>query len=188
MVKWLSGKPFTFPFWIWLVLLQEERSIYIARKCLSERGLEPNFRDLHRRHIADEIGHVRWDTQLVERVRLPMPKWKRKLQARLFGHLMAGFFTVPKRSAIAVLNALIAGFSDLAPILPQLRLELSDLKHSTACHASLNSREVTPKAFTLFDSLPEFENIGKHLPAYRKEPRFGNRDSPSPLSKKTWRP
>lgn len=94
--------------------------------------------------------------------------WKRKLQAHLFGHLMAEFFTVPKRSAIAVLNALLAEFPDLAPIAPQLRHELSELKHSTAYHASLYSREVTPKAFALFDSLPEFADIGKHLPAYQR--------------------
>lgn len=164
--KWLASRPFAFPFWIWLVLLQEERSIFIARKCLNERGLEPNFRDLHRRHLADEIDHVRWDTELIERVWLPMPMWKRKLQTRLFGHMMAEFFTVPKRSAIAVLNALLTEFPDLAPIAPQLRRELSDLKHSPAYHASLYSREVTPKAFALFDSLPEFSNIGKYLHAY----------------------
>lgn len=165
--KWLASRPFAFPFWIWLVLLQEERSIFIARESIDPRsGLEPNFRELHRRHLADEIGHVRWDTELVERVWLPMPMWKRKLQARLFGHLMAEFFTVPKRSAIAVLEALLTEFPNLSTIAPQLRQELADLKHSTAYHASLYSREVTPKAFALFDSLPEFADIGKSLPAY----------------------
>lgn len=177
--KWLASRPFAFPFWIWLVLLQEERSIFIAQESIAPRsGIEPNFRELQRRHLADEIGHVRWDTQLVERVWLPMPMWKRKLHARLFGHLMAEFFTVPKRSAIAVLNALLAEFSDLAPIAPQLRRELSDLKHSTAYHASLYSREVTPKAFALFDSLPEFADIGKYLPAYERRSRVLQNASP----------
>lgn len=166
--KWLASRPFAFPFWIWLVLLQEERSIYIARESIHPRSdLEPHFLELHRRHLADEIGHVRWDTELIERVWLPMPMWKRKLQARLFGHLMSEFFTVPKRSAIAVLNALLAEFPDLSPIAPKLRRELADLRHSFAYHASLYSREVTPKAFALFDSLPEFANIGKSLPAYQ---------------------
>ncbi len=180
IVKSLAGRPFVFPFWIWLVLLQEERSIHIARECLNEPGLEPNFRDLHRRHMADEVGHVRWDTQLIERIWLPMPMWKRKLQAKLFGWLMAEFFTVPKRSAIAVLNTLLTEFPDLSSIAPQLRRELAELKHSATYHASLYSREATPKAFALFDSLPEFKNIGRYLPAYRKEPRFRNRDNPSP--------
>lgn len=167
--RYFASRPFTFPFWIWLMLLQEERSIFIARECLDPRvSLEPNFRELHRRHLADEVDHVRWDTQLVERVWLPMPVWKRRLQARLFGYLMAEFFTVPKRSAIAVLNALLAEFPDLSPIAPQLRRELAELKHSATYHAGLYSREITPKAFALFDSLPEFANIGKYLPAYQR--------------------
>lgn len=167
--KWLAARPFTFPFWIWLVLLQEERSVFIAREAQDpEAGLEPNFRELHRRHLADEIGHVRWDLQLVEKVWLPMPKWKRKLQARLFGWLMAEFFTVPKRSARLVLDTFLNEFPDLAPLAGKLRHELADLKNSPSYHASLYSREITPKAFALFDSLPEFENIGKSLPAYRR--------------------
>ena len=166
--KWFAGMPFTFPFWIWLILLQEERSIFIARECLREPGLEPNFRDLHRRHMADEIDHVRWDTELIERVWLPMPMWKRRLQAKLFGWLMHEFFTVPKRSGRAVLDALLGEFPDLAPIAARLHQELADLKSSSSYHASLYSREVTPKAFALFDTLPEFENIGRSLPAMEK--------------------
>ncbi len=166
--KWFAGKPFSFPFWIWLVLLQEERSIYIAHQCLNELGLEPNFRELHRRHMADEVDHVRWDTELIERVWLPMPMWKRKLQAAIFGWLMREFFTVPKRAARAVLDALLREFPDLDPIASQLRRELAELRSSLPYHASLYSREVTPKAFALFDSLPEFENIGRSLPAYRR--------------------
>lgn len=166
--KWFAGKPFSFPFWIWLILLQEERSIYIARECLNEPGLEPNFRELHRRHMADEVDHVRWDTELIERVWLPMPLWKRRLQAGIFGWLMREFFTAPKRAARSVLDALLGEFPELSPIAGQLRRELAELRSSLPYHASLYSREITPKAFALFDSLPEFESIGRSLPAYRR--------------------
>ena len=167
--RWFASRPFVFPFWIWLILLQEERSIFVGRSCLAaEADLEPNFFELHRRHLADEVGHVKWDTQLIERVWMAMPRWKRKVQARLFGHLMAEFFTAPKRSAHAVLEALLEEFSELAALAPQLRSELSELKNSIPYHASLYSREVTPKAFALFDSLPEFEKIGKFLPTYQR--------------------
>jgi hypothetical protein len=176
--KWFAGKPFAFPFWIWLVLLQEERSIYIARECLNEPGLEPNFRDLHRRHMADEVGHVRWDTQLIERVWLPMPMWKRKAQARIFGWLMREFFTVPKRAARSVLDALLSEFPELTPIAGQLRRELAELKSSLPYHASLYSRDITPKAFALFDTLPEFADIGKSLPAYQRRSRVLQNASP----------
>jgi hypothetical protein len=167
--KWLAGKPFAFPFWIWLILLQEERSIHIARACLNERDrLEPNFHELHRRHLADEVGHVRWDTELIERVWLPMPMWKRKAQAGIFGWLMREFFTAPKRGARAVLDNLLTEFPELFLLAGKLRRELAELGSSLPYHASLYSREVTPKAFALFDALPEFENIGRSLPAYRR--------------------
>lgn len=78
------------PCWIWVVLLQEERSISIARECLREGdAIEPAFRELHRKHMADEVGHVRWDLALIEKVWLPLPMWKRRLQARLFEIMMA---------------------------------------------------------------------------------------------------
>lgn len=163
---WFAARPFAFPCWIWLMLLQEERSIHIARECLGEKILEPNFRSLHRRHMADEIDHVRWDTELIDRVWLPLPMWKRRLHAKMFGWLMREFFTVPKRAGKNVLNALIEEFPELYPLSEQLQCELAKLKFSVPYHGSLYSRETTPKAFALFDSLPEFKNIGKHLPAY----------------------
>ena len=178
--KWFASRPFTFPFWIWLMLLQEERSIFIARKCINTPELEPNFRELHRRHLADEIEHVRWDTQLIERIWIPMPMWKRKIQARLFSYLMAEFFTVPKRSGLAVLDALLAEFPEMESIGPKLRHELSDLKNSPTYHASLYSREVTPQAFALLDSLPEFRKISKALPAYQPAPRSSERKHGKP--------
>ncbi len=166
---WFAGKPFAFPCWIWLILLQEERSIHIARECIHEQGaLEPNFRQLHRKHMADEIGHVRCDTELIARIWTPMPMWKRRVQVRLFGWLMREFFTVPKRAGKAVLDALIGESPELSPLAAQLRRELADLAHSESYHASLYSREITPKAFALFDSLPEFADIGKSLPSYRR--------------------
>lgn len=182
IAKWFARKPFSFPFWIWLILLQEERSIHVSREFLKDRSLEPNFRELHRKHMADEVDHVRWDTELIERVWLPMPMWKRKIQAAIFGWLMREFFTAPKRAGKAVLDALLDEFPDLDPIASQLRCELAQLKSSIPYHASLYSREVTPKAFALFDSLPEFKNIGRSLPAYGKEVCTSFRDPGESIS------
>lgn len=169
LTAWFARRPFAFPCWIWLMLLQEERSIAVARQCLLEKhSLEPAFVALHRKHLADEVGHVEWDLNLVERVWLPMPAWKRRLQARLFGAMMAEFFTTPKRSARAVLGALIDEFPELEAMGPDLHRELRDLGSSPAYHASLYSRETTPRCFELFDGLPEFETIGRHLLAYER--------------------
>jgi hypothetical protein len=167
VTSWLARHPFSFPCWIWLMLLQEERSIAVGKECL-QQDIEPAFRELHRKHLADEIDHVRWDLKLVERVWRPMPSWKKRLQAKLFGFMMAEFFTSPKRAAKAVLQALIDEFPELHPLGPQLHRELSALSHSRDYHASLYSRETTPRCFALFDELPEFCNAGRHLLAYER--------------------
>jgi len=164
---WLARRPFSFPFWIWLMLLQEERSIAIARECLRKHnGIDPAFQELHRKHLADEVNHVRWDLKLVERLWLPMPKWKRRVHAKLLGLMMGEFFTAPKRAGKNVLQALIDEFPELATLGPQLHRELQELAGSRDYHASLYSRGTTPRAFSLFDELPEFDDIGRSLLAY----------------------
>lgn len=165
--SWFARRPFLFPCWIPLMLLQEERSIAVARECLGKDSrLEPAFLELHRKHLADEVDHVRWDLKLIERVWLPMPRWQRRLQARLFGAMMREFFTAPKRAGKAVLQALIDEFSELKPHAVRFHRELAGLAASRAYHASLYSRDTTPRAFALFDELPEFHDIGRFLPAY----------------------
>jgi hypothetical protein len=165
----LARKPFAFPGWIWLMLLQEERSIAVSRECLRDGAmLEPSFLELHRKHMADEVDHVEWDIRLIERIWLRMPLWKRRLHARLFAAMMTEFFTAPKRSAKVLLGALLDEFSELATLGPQLHRELSALAVSPAYHASLYSRKVTPRCFSLFDELPEFDGIGRSFLAYQR--------------------
>lgn len=169
MTIWFARRPFAFPCWILLMLLQEERSISVARECLKKSNeLEPAFLNLHRKHLADEVDHVQWDLKLVQRVWLPMAMWKRSLQARLFGTMMSEFFTAPKRAGKAVLQALLDEFPELIPLGPQLHRELGELATSREYHASLYSRAMTPRAFTLFDELPEFRNIGRYLLSYER--------------------
>lgn len=166
---WFARRPFAFPCWILLMLVQEERSIAVARECLRNPSqLEPAFLNLHRKHLADEVDHVQWDLKLIERVWLPMPMWKRRLQARLFGGMMGEFFTTPKRAGKAVLQALIDEFPELKPLGPVLHRELGELATSRDYHASLYSRTITPRAFALFDELPEFHDMGRFLLAYER--------------------
>lgn len=166
---WFARRPFAFPCWILLMLLQEERSISIARECLRQPlEMEPSFLKLHRKHLADEVDHVQWDLKLIERVWLPLPLWKRRLQARLFGAMMSEFFTAPKRAGKAVLQALIDEYPELKPLGPMLHGELVDLRYSRDYHASLYSRTITPRGFALFDELPEFRDISRFLLAYER--------------------
>jgi hypothetical protein len=169
LTVWLARRPFLFPAWIWLILLQEERSIAVSRECLKERErLEPRFVELHRKHMADEVDHVNWDLALIEVLWLPLPQWRRRLLARMFGWMMSEFFTAPKRAGRAVLQALLDEFPELGPLATELHSELAGLADSREYHASLYSREITPRAFAWFDELPEFEDIGRHLLAYQR--------------------
>lgn len=99
---------------------------------------------------------------------LPIPIWKRRLQARLFGVIIDKIFTTPKRAGKAVLQALIDEFPDLKYYSIKLHHELGELTTSRAYHASLYSREITPRGFALFDELPEFHNMGRYLLAYER--------------------
>ena len=118
--------------------------------------------------MADEVDHVNWDLALLEVLWLPMPSWQRRLHARMFGWMMTEFFTAPKRSGKAVLQALLDEFPELAPLAGELHSGLAGLGNSRDYHAGLYSREVTPRAFAWFDQLPEFEDIGRHLLAYQR--------------------
>jgi hypothetical protein len=169
VVATFARRPFLFPCWFWLMLVQEERSLAMSRECLrEEERLEPTFVALHRKHMADEVDHIRWDQQLIERVWLPLPQWQRRLQARLFGTMMREFFTTPKRAGRAVLQALVDGFPELEPMGPRLHREMEELAISRDYHATLYSREMTPRSFAWFDELPEFHDIGKSFLAYQR--------------------
>jgi hypothetical protein len=67
-----------------------------------------------------------------------------------------------------VLQALLDEFPELQPLGPQLHGELRELAKSRDYHASHYSRESTPRCFALFDELPEFRDIGRHLLAYER--------------------
>ena len=56
-----------FPFFLWILLIQEERALFYAKEYLnSASDLEPNFVAAQRRHLADEVGHTQWDEELLD--------------------------------------------------------------------------------------------------------------------------
>src|SRR5206468_891089 len=67
VMRWAVSHPVSLPLFLWLMLLQEERSLYYSRAYLrSATPLEPAFVETHRRHMADEAHHVRWDEELLD--------------------------------------------------------------------------------------------------------------------------
>lgn len=162
-----ARRPRLFPLFFWLMLLQEDRSLYYSKAVLAEKdSLEPRFVHVHRVHMADEAGHVRADDELLERFWAPVPGLWRRANARLLRWVLGEFFTVPKRAGLRVVEAWASEFPDEAARLPFWLKTLRDLERDPAFQASLYSRAVVPAAFAGFDRFPELSGMSAALPAY----------------------
>src|SRR5439155_4536436 len=104
----ISKRPKWFPFLLWLMHLQEERAMFFGRTFLHHvDSLEPQFVEVQRKHLADEIGHVRWDHILLDQVWPATPAWLRRLNVSLFRWMIEEYFSAPKRSALRVVARLV---------------------------------------------------------------------------------
>ena len=167
---WVGCAQF-FPFFLWLLLIQEERALFYAREFLLAAGtLEPCFVAVQRRHLADEAGHVKWDEALLDWSWPDTSGPWRRINARLFAWLMGEYFLMPKRSGTRVLAALVAEFPGLRRQWPGLRDALRQLAQNREFHLLAYSRKVTPRVFARFDQWPEFHRLAGVLPGYRPWP------------------
>ena len=156
-----------FPFFLWLLLIQEERSIFYGKEFLKGADqLESNFVATQRRHLADEVGHVQWDEELLDCVwpRLG-PAW-RKINAHLFALMTKEYFTTPKRSGLRVAAELVKEFPELQPLWPEMQIQMLQLASNQKFNLLCYSRDVTPKTFARFDHWPEFHSLNRVLPGY----------------------
>ena len=156
-----------FPFFLWILLIQEERALFYAKEFLSEaERLEPNFVAAQRRHLVDEVGHIQWDEELLDWAWPRMGKARREINARLFTWMMGEYFTTPKRSGLRVVVELVKEFPALQPLWPEIRSQMLQLSNTQQFNLLCYSRVITPKAFVRFDRWPEFRSLGKVLPGY----------------------
>jgi hypothetical protein len=123
---------------------------------------------VHRTHLADEAGHVRWDEDLLDQIWTRCHPVLRRINAELFRWMVGEFFNTPKRGGLRVLTQLTAEFPDLAPRLPELRRQVRQLARSKAYHQSLYSREMVPRTFARFDKHAEFSLLGRTLYGYER--------------------
>lgn len=157
-----------FPFCLWLTIIEEERTIFYSKLYLEEADqLEPNFVATHRTHLADEVGHVRRDKELLERLWPDRSGFWRNTNARIFSAILHEYFNVPKRGGWRVVRELLREFPDLMPLLPEIREELRALETNEDFLRTLYTREMVPHTFALFDQWPEFRFLEKVLPGYR---------------------
>jgi len=160
-------RPKYFPLFVWLLLIEEERSLFYAKEFLkSAATLEPHFISTQKTHLADEVGHVRWDEELLDWIWPQTGGKLRRVNAQIFKWLVSEYFNTPKRGGWRVVEELVAEDSALRPRLLELKAAVRRLAKNRGYHLSLYSRSITPKAFQRFDCCPEFHSIGDILLGY----------------------
>jgi hypothetical protein len=164
--RWLLGqlvtRPRRFPLLIWLALLQEERSLYYSKGMLAIASrLEPHFVAIHRMHLADEVGHVAWDEQILDWLWPALSPAGRALNTRLFAWMVREFFHLPKRSAQRVFTQLLREFPQLDA--RALRDAMRALATNRRYRATLYSRTIAPRAFARFAADPQFALLAHAL-------------------------
>lgn len=155
--RWAVAHPLLFPMFLWLMLVQEERSLFYSRSILRHReSVEPHFVKAHRLHLADEVGHVRWDEELLDALWERAHPLLRKANAKLFSWMFDEFFSTPKRAQLHVVEELVREFPELRGQEMEMRRQLLALSGDAGYRTSLYSREIVPRTFARFDETPEF--------------------------------
>ena len=152
---------------LWLMHLQEERALYFGQMFLkSSDEIEGHFLAVQRRHVMDEIGHIRWDEALLEWVWPKTGILLRRFNVRFLSWMIKEYFSTPKRSAIRVVTALVQEFPSLQPRLPEFSRQLIALGDNANYRRSLYSRENIPRTLKYFDAWPEFALLARGMLGY----------------------
>ena len=168
-MRLVSSQPRIFPLLLWLALMQEERSLFYSKGCLEQATLlEPQFVAAHRAHLADEVGHVAWDEELLDWLWPRTALILRAANAHLLNWLVGELFLLPKRSGWRVVEQLVREFPQLDS--EALRRAMSGLGANVAYVRTLYSRAITPRTFARFDRHPEFALLARTLPGYIASP------------------
>ncbi len=169
--NWALRHPQMFPMVLWLMLLQEERSLYYSRGFVREEShLERHFVETQRLHLADEADHVRLDEELIDGMWAPATPRLRRINARLFSWMLAEFFNTPRRAQLRVVDELVREFPALGPRRMEMRRQLLALSQDAQYQTSLYSRDIVPITFARFDEWPEFRALT--ISSYRPRPQM----------------
>lgn len=160
VLDWATDHPLLLRMFVWLMLLQEERSLFYSKGFLAHQGaIEPHFVEVHRRHLADEVGHVRWDEELIDLLWGRTRPLLRRMNARLFAWMLGEFFSTPKRAQLAVVRELARQLPELRPLALLMQRQMLELANDSEYRLSLYSREIVPRTFARLDEWPEFHSL-----------------------------
>ncbi|HTV39038.1 MAG TPA: diiron oxygenase [Candidatus Sulfotelmatobacter sp.] len=163
----ISKRPLWFPFLLWLMHLQEEKAMFFGKMFLKNAdSLEPHFVSVQRKHLADEIGHVRWDEALLDWVWPKTGGFLRRFNVHIFSWMLSEYFTTPKRTAPRILSELAGEFPELKPRYPEICRQLRALGRDNAFRRSLYCPDNASMTFKRFDAWPEFRSLAGAMPGY----------------------
>ncbi len=169
LLRWSSTKKSLWPLLLWIMILQEERSVDVAVRSLrmEPEQLEPQFRKVYQHHSADELGHIHADWHLIEMIYSKLSALKKKLYARTFRWAVKEFLITPARLGVEVIKSLIQEFPDLRTQYSLIKEEYSRLDENSDYQEMMYSRSNHPITFQLFDSIKEFHCMESILLHYR---------------------
>jgi P-aminobenzoate N-oxygenase AurF len=169
LLRQVTRRPQLFPMAFWVMLILEERSLEISRRCMrsGDHVIEPRYRAIYRAHLAHEVRHVQIDWHLIERYYAGRSAMLRRINARMLLTAVAHFFLPPTRAAVRVVGRLVEEHPELEPIAATMRRQLVDVGSEPAYHEMMYSRESTPIAFLLFDRFPELHSMRRVLLSYQ---------------------
>ena len=161
------------PFPIWYVMAMEEEAMDLARAMVRQPvtetlgELEPQFVAVHREHLKDEARHIVIDQHLAAVCLAGQGATARRANAMLFKTMM-GFSTRvgPNGPGARVIRRLVREYPELEPLESGMIDAILSLSESPAYQSSLFNRKGAPQSFGLFDSMPEFEDLGRYLRGY----------------------
>jgi hypothetical protein len=157
ILEFMSNHPDWFPLLLWLMHLQEERSLFFGRVFLRfQDDLEPSFVAVQRQHLADEVGHVRCDEQLLAEIWPKTTYLLRRVNVRMLVWMIDEYFSVPKRSSVRVVHELIKEFEDLRPRANEICRQLHALGSNAEYRRLLYSVDTVPNSLAKFEAWPEF--------------------------------
>jgi hypothetical protein len=160
VMRWAVDRPVSLPLFLWLMLLQEERSLYYSKAYLrNPAALDPVFVETHRLHMMDEAKHVHWDGELLDELWERAHPLLRTVNAKLFAWMLEEFFGAPKRAQLRVIDELAREISETRALLPEMRRQLLALCKNETYRETLYSREIVPRTFARFDEAPEFRRL-----------------------------
>lgn len=158
LLRLLTGRPGTWPFMLWLILLLEEFSTAFSRLLIArERAddLSPQYVRLHRLHMLDEMRHVALDATLIERHLQGLAGWRMTLNGHVF-RILVREILAPKRSGIRVLRHLATEFPHLRTRLPEMVNAVRSLPHDPGIYPMLANAEDLPITHALLVRYPAF--------------------------------